>query len=211
MPAITMSNHHRIIANLIKQGTIAETDPAHGLVRVQHGELISEWLPYFVPFAGGVSIHRPPSIGENCIILSPSGETANGLVLCGLVSAQYPQPAQTSDVTVIKYPDGAQTAYNHTNGQLKLSGIKTVHIQANNSLTLDCPQNTITGALTVQGLFTYQAGMAGSNGAGGRTTIEGDFNHQGNFINKGKVSSNGVVLDEHIHPETNGAQTGTPT
>lgn len=121
MPAITMSNHHRIIANLIKQGTIAETDPA-GLVRVQHGELISEWLPYFVPFAGGVSIHRPPSIGENCIILSPSGETANGLVLCGLVSTQYPQPAQTNDVTVIKYPDGAQTEYNHTNFLSRLCG-----------------------------------------------------------------------------------------
>ena len=79
-----MSNHHRIIANLIKQGTIAETDPANGLVRVQHGELQTDWLPYFVPFAGGVFIHHPLSTDENCIILSPNGETANGLALCGL-------------------------------------------------------------------------------------------------------------------------------
>ena len=135
----------------------------------------------------------------------------NGLVLCGLASTQYPQPAQSNDVTVIRYPDGAQTEYNHTNGQLKLSGIKTVHIQAHDSLTLDCPQNTVKGALTVQGLLTYQAGMAGSNGEGGSTTIEGDFTHKGNFTNMGKVSSNGVILDEHTHPETNRAQTGVPT
>lgn len=51
---------NRKIANIIKQGVIAESDPARALVRVQHGELTSDWLPYFVPFAGGVSVHRPP-------------------------------------------------------------------------------------------------------------------------------------------------------
>ena len=70
------AQYHRMIANLIKQGNIVQTDPTQGLVRVQCGEMTSDWLPYFVPAAGGVSVHRPPSVGENCIILSPSGETA---------------------------------------------------------------------------------------------------------------------------------------
>ena len=64
----------RKTANLIKQGNIAESDPA-GRVRVRIGNLLTDWLPYFVPFAGGVSVHRPPSVGENCLVLSPSGAT----------------------------------------------------------------------------------------------------------------------------------------
>lgn len=202
---------NRMIANLIKQGTVAECNPAQGVVRVQHGELLSDWLPYFVPAAGGVSIHRPPSVGENCIILSPSGETANGMVLCGMASTKYPALAQSADVTVMQFPDGAQFEYNHTSGSLKIGGIKTAQIQAANSLTVDCPACTFTGAVTVQGVFTYQAGMAGSNGAGGSTVISGDFTHQGNLNNTGSITSNGVALSTHTHPETNGSRTGAPS
>ena len=76
----------RLIANLIKEGVIEAVDPK-GFVRVRHGGILSDWLGYFVPAAGGVSVHRPPSIGERCIMLSLSGETANAVVLCGLASA----------------------------------------------------------------------------------------------------------------------------
>lgn len=202
----------RLLANLIKQGTIAESDPAAGRVRVLHGGLTTDWLPYFVPAAGGVSVHRPPSVGENCIVLSPSGEPANGVVLCGMASSQFPQPGQTADETIVKFPDGASAKYNHAAGRLDIAGIQTAHIQAASLATVDCPQSTFTGAVTVQGLFTYQAGMAGSNGANGTTTIEGDFKHNGNFENSGKVISNGIVLDTHVHGGVlpGGGNTGAP-
>lgn len=200
----------RMIANLIKQGVVAEVDAVQGLVRVRHGELLTDWLGYFVPAAGGVSVHRPPSVGENCIVLSPSGEPANGIVLCGIKSALHPQPAGSANETVIQFPDGAKALYNHTAGALKLSGVKTVDVQAETSLTIDCPQNTVKGMLTVQGLFTYQSGMSGSNGAGGKTEIEGDFTHKGTLTNEGSISSNGVILDTHIHPGDSGGITGEP-
>nr|DAK38748.1 MAG TPA: baseplate assembly protein V [Caudoviricetes sp.] len=196
----------RKTANLIKQGNIAESDPA-GRVRVRIGNLLTDWLPYFVPFAGGVSVHRPPSVGENCLVLSPSGETAAGLVLCGLMSDQFPQPSNSADETVIRFPDGASIRYNHAAGSLDASGIKTITVQAAQSLLIDCPQSSFTGALTVDGLFTYQAGMAGSNGQGGSTTINGDIRHGG-----GTLSSNGVVLDTHTHQGVTpgGGNTGEP-
>lgn len=196
----------RKTANLIKQGNIAESDPA-GRVRVRIGNLLTDWLPYFVPFAGGVSVHRPPSVGENCLVLSPSGETANGLVLCGLMSDQFPQPSNSADETLIRFPDGAAVCYNHTDGSLAASGIQTVVLQAAQSVRIDCPQSSFTGALTVGGLLTYQAGMAGSNGAGGSTTINGNITHSG-----GTLSSNGVVLDTHTHQGVTpgGGHTGEP-
>lgn len=196
----------RKTTNLIKQGNIAESDPA-GRVRVRIGNLLTDWLPYFVPFAGGVSVHRPPSVGENCLVLSPSGETAAGLVLCGLMSDQFPQPSNSADETVIRFPDGASIRYNHAAGSLDASGIKTITVQAAQSLLIDCPQSTFTGAVTVGGPLTYQAGMAGSNGAGGSTTINGNITHSG-----GTLSSNGIVLDTHTHQGVTpgGGNTGEP-
>ena len=72
---------------------------------------------------------------------------------------------------------------------------------------IDCPQSSFTGALTVGGLLTYQAGMAGSNGRGGSTTINGNIRHSG-----GTLSSNGVVLDAHTHKGVTpgGGNTGEP-
>lgn len=203
------AEHNRQIANLIKQGTVAECDPVTCRVRVQHGGLTTDWLPYCVPAAGGVSVHRPPSVGENCLLLSPSGETANGVVLCGLASSQYPSPSGSPDETVMVCPDGARFEYNHASGHLNISGIKTVVIQAAQSMVFDTPQATFTGMATVQGLFTYQAGMSGSNGAGGTTRIEGDMQHIGKLENSGAVISNGVDLSGHDHNDlTSGGKTG---
>lgn len=203
---MTAAELSRLIENLIKQGTIAETDPARGRVRVRHGGLTTDWLPYFVPAAGGVSVHRPPSVGENCLLLSPSGEPANGVVLCGMASGRYPQPGSSADDTIVRFPDGALAQYNHASGHLDLSGVKTVTVQAAASLTIDCPANTVTGALTVQGPFTFLAGMSGSNSTGGSAAvIRGNITHE-----DGSLSSNGIVLHTHTHPE-NGDRTDGPT
>lgn len=194
-----MHDHNRQIANLIKQGNIAQVNPSDCLVRVAHGDLLTDWLPYFVPFAGGVSVHRLPSVGENCIVLSPSGETANGVVLCGMASNQFPSPSDSADETVVAFPDGAKMEYNHVSGSLKISGVKSVII--------DSPQSEFTGAVTVKGLLTYEAGLSGSNSGGGSAaTISGSLTHSG-----GELSSNGVVLHAHTHPETNGSKTGAPS
>lgn len=199
---------NRKIANIIKQGVIAESDPARALVRVQHGELMTDWLPYFVPAAGNVSVHRPPSVGENCVIFSPSGETANGMVMCGMASTSFPSPAQSADETVVKFPDGAIINYNHSSGQMTLKAVA--------KLTIDAPDTLITGNVVIQkmttsnGLLTYTAGMSGSGGAGGGTTIKGEINHEGTLTNTGKITSNGIVVDDHIHPGDSGGKTGKP-
>lgn len=66
--------------------------------------------------------------------------------------------------------------------------------------------NTIINLmLTVKGLFTYLAGMAGFGGKGGKSTIQGDIEHTG-----GKLSSNGVVADTHTHPDPHGGNTLEP-
>ncbi|MNV61091.1 hypothetical protein D3C71_1535850 [compost metagenome] len=48
--------------------------------------------------------------------------------------------------------------------------------------------------MTVTGLLTYLAGMAGKNGKGNATTIHGTITHL-----DGDLSSNDVVLHKHKH------------
>lgn len=206
MTTPTTASHNRLIANLLKQGNIAQADAARGLVRVQHGDLLTDWLPYFVPFAGGVSVHRVPSVGENCLVLAPSGEIANGLVLCGLASNQHPQPSTSPDETVIRFPDNAQFSYNHNSGSLKISGTKTIQIEAAESIEFDTPKATFTGEVIVQNLFTFLAGLAGSNSQGGAAaTITGNVNHT-----QGNLTSNGITLHTHTHQGDSGGTTGSP-
>ena len=197
----------RRFENLIKDGEIAEVDPAAGCVRVKIGELVTDWLRYWVPAAGGVSVHRPPSVGENCTVLSPSGETANGKVLCGFSGSQYPSPGNDASNTIVKFPDGAVCQYNHDSGAMTITGIKTGLVQAATSLTFDTPQATFTGAVTTQGLLTYQSGMTGSGGSGSTATINGSIKVTG-----GDVVADGISLKTHTHTGVTpgGGNTGAP-
>ena len=53
---------------------------------------------------------------------------------------------------------------------------------------------------------TFLAGLSGSNSQGGRSAvITGDIEHR-----EGDLSSNGVVLHTHTHPE-NGDRTDAPS
>lgn len=211
----------RLIANLIKQGEIAAVDPDARKVQVRTGELITDWLDYFVPAAGEVSVHRPPSVGENCIILSPSGDTSCGLVLCGMDSSKYPSPGNTQPEHIIKYKDGAIVSYNWETGALKAIGVKTANVEAiekieltapeivlnaSNSIDLQSPQTTASEKLTANGLLTFTAGMAGSGaGGGGGKAVAIDCPVQ--F--KQSVTSDQIVQDGHRHNET-GSITGGP-
>lgn len=68
------------------------------------------------------------------------------------------------------------------------------------TVTIDSPQTTCTGALTVEGLLTYQAGLAGTGGSVG-SNITGNITHSA-----GVLSSDTVVLSTHTH---SGVQPGS--
>jgi len=196
---MTNAELSRLIENIIRSGTILEVDHANALCRVQSGELQSAWLSYFTKRAGTSKTWDPPTVGEQCLILSPSGETAAGLVLVGIYSDNFNAPSNSPDEHLRVYPDGAHVSYNHATGALMATGIKTALIQAESTVTIDCPQTNFTGAVTVDGLFTYQAGLVG---AGGDTTA----------LITGDVIANGISLINHVHSgvESGGSNTGGP-
>ncbi len=195
----TISELRRCIENIIRIGVIAELDLGNVRCRVQSGKLTTTWLPFFVRRAGNVRHWSPPSIGEQCMVLSPGGDLCAGNVLIGLHSDSAP-PADTSAKTdSTTYPDGAVITYNHAASQLTATlpaagqavitaptsiTLNTQQLTVNADaavtlntplLTVNAPITNVTGAFNVQGLFTFLAGMAGSGaGPGGQAaTIQG--------------------------------------
>lgn len=189
----------RRLDNLLRLGTIAEVNHAQALCRVKSGGITTGWLPWIERRAGTTRTWSPPTVGEQVIVFSPSGEPAAGVVLAGLYTAAHDQPSGTSNHHVMDFPDGARITYDHAAGALAVTGIKTATVQASDHVTVDCPESTITGNVliqgqcTVQGLLTYANGLAGTGGSNGNA-ISGDFTHNG-----GNLSSNGVVLHTHVH------------
>lgn len=186
----------RLISNLIRIGTVFAVDlksrPAK--VRVASGDLESNWLPWLELRAGRTRTWNPLTVGEQVIVLCPDGDPAGGVVLAALNSEAIPAPSDSEAEHVTDYPDGARITYDHRAGKLTAVGIKSAFVEASESATLQCPEITLDGDVTVTGLLTYQAGMAGKNGKGNKTTIEGDITHV-----QGDLSSNGIVLHTHRH------------
>ena len=92
---MTIHELSRLLANLIREATVVAYN-AEGTVIVQSGGLVSQPLRFFQPSASAINTHRPLSVGENCLVFSPSGEFGNGYVLGGLPTGADQNEALTA-------------------------------------------------------------------------------------------------------------------
>lgn len=199
----------RRLESVVRLGTIAEIDHAAARVRVKSGGNDSNWLAWLSLRAGETREWNPPTRGEQCLVLSPGGEMAAGIVLVGIFSDAIAAPSESPDEHLRVYPDGARIHYNHATGALSATGIKTAMVKASEQCTVDCPESEFTGNVLVRGTLTYLGGLNNA-GTGTGATISGPIDHDGNLTNSGSISSNGVVLDTHRHLDADGGTTGVP-
>jgi len=82
----------------------------------------------------------------------------------------------------------------------------TVTVTAPVSVTLNTPITHCTGAMIVDGLFTYKSGMVGSGGSTS-AQITGNI-----VVTSGNVSADGIDLKTHVHTGVqSGGTSGGPT
>lgn len=190
----------RLLENLLKIGTIHSVDLVNKRARVQSGKLTTQWLRWVERRCGQTQTWDPPTIGEQCIVLSPSGIIENGLIIYGAPSDEIDTPSHAANEHVIKFPDGATFTYDHAASHLAITGIKTATIAASERITHDTPITHMLGQCIVDQLLTYGNGLSGTGGSNGNS-ITGPMNHTGgNYIHTGgKMTSNGITLDDHKH------------
>ncbi|KTT31194.1 baseplate assembly protein [Pseudomonas oryzihabitans] len=187
----------RLIENLIRLGTIAEvdhgslTDKRPARVRVQSGALLTGWLPWLTLRAGESREWDPPTLGEQVVVFSPSGQTTQGVVLCGLFSQLLPANGDRAGLHRRTYPDGAVVEYDSLAHRLRAI------LPAGGVTDL-----TSTGGINIVGPINHQ----------------GDYTQTGNQTVTGKVTVSddvvaaGISLVKHKHGgvQSGGSQTGAP-
>ncbi|RQM37245.1 phage baseplate assembly protein V [Erwinia psidii] len=184
----------RLLENILRGGVVIAVDEESWRVRVQSGELQTDWLRWNATRAGVFSIWVPPSVGEQVLLGCIGGNPETAVIICSLYSNANPAPGSSLKEMVLTAPDGVSFRYDAQAGALEAQGIKTAHIKASASVTLETPVVECTDHLKVR---TFELTEGG--------TMKGNITHS-----DGSLSSNGKVLHTHKHPGDSGGTTGTP-
>lgn len=118
---------------LVLWGIVTAINPATGKVKVSDGEITTQWIDWLVPRFGSVKIYSLPSVGESVMVLSESGDLAQGVAIASLSG-------------------GGGVAGQHT--VAFDSGTTITLAEATNTLTITSTAINIVGNLTVSGTLT---------------------------------------------------------
>lgn len=178
-------------ANLLRLGTVAEVDLSAARVRVTIGAIKTASIPWLTHRAGGDRTWHAPEVGEQILVLAPSGDFSQGVAMPAVYQTAHPAPSASADVHTVVYSDGAVIAYD----------------RAAHALSAVLPSGG-TALLTADGGITIN----------GPTTINGDVQINGDVAIDGEETSTGdmiagsISVQNHVHGgvQSGGAKTAKP-
>ena len=111
---------HRRLENIIRFGTIKTIHPAKPFttVTVTIGAITTANLRFISLRAGKTKTWDPPTIGEEVIVLSPSGVLEMGVAIAGLNNTDNPSPSDDLNKTIRIFEDGCLLSYDIKTHQL---------------------------------------------------------------------------------------------
>lgn len=168
----------RLLENLIRYGTIAAVQVAPPRVKVQTGTLTTAWLPWLTLRAGADQAWDPPTVDEQVILFSPSGQLGNGIALTGVFSDQHPANGDRPGLHRRTYRDGTVIEYDSVAHHLKATLAEGGTIEL-----------TSTGGIHLVGDITHQ----------GNYTQTGNQNVTGKITVSADVVAAGISLVNHLH------------
>ncbi|MDR6964014.1 phage baseplate assembly protein V [Shewanella putrefaciens] len=194
----------RRIDNLLRIGTVAEVKG--NVCRVKTGELLTQFRPFFTRRAGTAKTSWRPTVGEQVMLLSLSGDLTNAYILPALYSDENPEPDGNNNNNRERtvYPDGAVIEYDPDTSALTVKGIKTATVQASELVTIDCPNSVFTGNVLVKKKLTVEQGAK----------VTGAIEHSGKLTNNGGMAITGGANIDGINFGTHkhgGVDTGPGT
>ncbi|MHA1540027.1 MAG: phage baseplate assembly protein V [Alphaproteobacteria bacterium] len=179
-----MNDIARRLANLVRIGSIKEVDYAQSLARVEIGDLLTDWLPWITRRAGDSKDWHPVDPEEQVVVLSPSGDLSQGVILPALYRENAPDASEDTHAT--HYKDGSTVSFNRSTGTfnadfkgdatLKIGGNLSCDVAVNVAIkaaanvsvealaaTVKAPQITLEGNTAIKGDIsgTGKANLAG--------------------------------------------------
>ena len=173
----------RLVGDVARLGTIALVDLPNATCRVTIGDITTADLPWLAQRAGGTSIWSPPTVGEQCMLICPEGDTDAGVVLLGIFSDANPAPAST-DLFLAKFADGAIVSYDPAAHKL------TATLPGGGKAAI-----TATGGVAITGDVMITGKLSVSSDA----HVGGDASVSGSITASGDVTGQGTSLHTHTH------------
>ncbi|MGE4296937.1 MAG: phage baseplate assembly protein V [Desulfovibrionaceae bacterium] len=220
----------RKLPNVVRVGTVEAADYPAARVRVRTGDIVTGWLPWLTVRAGMDRSWWAPEVGEQTVVLSPSGELAQGVVLFGLYRDAHPAIADVPTIHRVEYADGAFIEYDREQHILSAYVPGDIVAVADGNVAVTAGGDAgvfITGDLdaSVGGDVTVAAQGAvaisspskislaapvieidgaiqhGGGANGGGASITGPLTQTGGGITTdGDVVAGGISLEHHTHP-----------
>ncbi len=199
---------HRRLENIIRFGTIKTIHPAKPFttVTVTIGAITTAKLRFLTLRAGKTKTWDPPTIGEEVMVLSPSGVLEMGVAIAGFNNIDNPSPSDDLNQTIRIFEDGCIFTYDVSNHQLSAilpPGGKAI-ITADGGVTVN-GDTTINGNVQVNGSIA----MTGNNTVGGSQLVQGSSHSTGNFSTEADVKAGSISLTGHTHSDVQSGPSST--
>ncbi|MFI8380656.1 phage baseplate assembly protein V [Pseudomonas sp. NPDC079086] len=155
----------RLLENLIRFGTIEAVQMQPPRVKVKSGNIITTWRPWLALRAGDDRDWDPPTLGEQCVLFSPSGNLAQGIVLTGLFSDLITANGDREGLHRRTYRDGAVIEYDSIAKHLRatLPGTAELTAQGNVSITTQAALSAMAkGDITITSAANITIEAAGN-------------------------------------------------
>ncbi|CAM3416767.1 hypothetical protein GCM10016272_01720 [Psychrobacter glaciei] len=147
----------RRLHNIATIGTVTHIDADSALMRLAVGDNVTDWVNIPTIAAGSISAWRCPSIGEQYLLVSPSGELANAIPVISLYSDHHPSPSTDPNEIRIRYNNTDFCSIDVVKSQLTMHISETL-IRSKTSIVLDTPKTRMTGSLQVdKGIHSDEA------------------------------------------------------
>lgn len=162
----TLADLERRVANVVRLGVVAEVDAEAARCRVRYdadeagAPVVSGPLPWVTARAGADRAWWAPEAGEQVVMLAPSGELVQAVVLPSLYREAHPAPADAPTVRRTVYDDGAVIEYDRAAHRLRAA------LPAGGTAELVSPGGvSVTGNLAVTGAITATADVSDRRGS----------------------------------------------
>lgn len=198
-----LSELERIIAAMLRIGTVSALDEANARIKLKSGDLQTDWIPWNAGRAGGRRDWSAPRVGEQMMIFAPGGDPSQAVAGFSLYQDAQPAPANTKDAEHITFPDGSTVDYNSATNTLTVTvsgsgnvivNCKHATINADTDTTFNTPNAHFTGNVTIDQALTVQqnATVNGSTAVKAITSNGHDIGSTHRHINSGGAGLGGT-------------------
>ena len=130
----------------VRLGVVAKADYRRARVRVRisgepgaDGEAVTGWLPWASWAAGHLRVWSPPAVGEQCMVLAPSGDLSLAVAVPAVYqqAGRFPAPSDNPNHTIFSWDDGGYLRYERDTGRMVLHAPCVVRIEGDLMVTGD--------------------------------------------------------------------------